>query len=197
MKRFVLLIVALLLFAGCSQNSPVAPGNTVYNVTGGGALFKVELKDYPLVVDSVWRDSTLNEPNATNIIAHFDIPFAFNMDTILCVNYDKQIFTVFTNDSIFRTFMLHTSGLENFLIVDSSFKYSVNRSIANKLEATLDLNRSFTFSISMCIWSNVFDLLQPSKYIDNNVIMQQLELIRQRTWFTFEVIRSVDYKPIK
>lgn len=207
MKRFALLIVAVLMVGCSSNNSPVAP-NVIYNVTGGEAVFKVELKDYPLVVDSIpMMDSIPNDPNfyflAGTVLAHIDIPVSFKIDSTFNIQYNPTSTLFFTGDSLITQYPIFGSEIKNALIVDSVFIYSkpwwnglVHYMPNNNFFGKLSFKDSFRFDIQMNLqldYDSLGNIIGKSKAD----VTTQLNAIKNKSWFTFKISNIMEYQVLK
>lgn len=193
MKRFVLLIVAVLMVGCSSNNSPVAP-NVIYNVTGGEAVFKVELKDYPLVVDSVYIQPIISGGEAT-ILAHCEIPFTFTRDNFLCVGFPNMGNTFWfykdsrgdISDSVVQDLLPKCSGVLCASVADSSWIYV--------------LKQKFEFSYSLesdKIKVNIFAIFSNTDSIgvytpnDTTALLNQFKTVCNDSWFTFKIYMAIN-----
>lgn len=198
MKRFVFFIAALAFLVSCSsKSSPVAPpGDTIYNITGGEALFKVELKEYPLVVDSIRFYGTGSEWFNTFVSCHYDIPFTFNRDNFLCAEFPIRSNIFLKNndalDSIIQNELSLLHGVMFAAILDSLWlgndlnpftgiqidKFYVSLD-SDKLKVDLVVNIP-TFRI---------DGVDSVRTIQRN---DKINTIFNDSWFTFKIYKTVN-----
>jgi len=187
MKRFVLFIAALAFLVGCSSNSPVAPGDTIYNVTGGEALFKVELKDYPLVVDSVVGVSIYGREKS--VYAHSNIPLNFDPATVLCVKFPDG-FTYVSDDMPvdfdYGRILSIQNGLGGFVVDTSKNNVLDSISFSTSFRPTL---KNDTIEVNIIGHFNSFS----SDTLNNSIIIDHLKTVYNQSWFTFKVYTAVKY----
>lgn len=190
MKRFALLIVAVLSLVGCSSNSPVAPPDVIYNVTGGEALFKVSLKDQPLVMDTIIRWNEL--PAGVDFRMHYEIPCKINMDSVLFITFPKSAYMIVNNaDSVGMNHQLFMNqGVVFFGIVDTNLL-----NISGSIDSVLNFYEFFDAIVFENGIIKVFVHFYGNSSVNSNDttgIINKAKKDLENCWFTFKVYKTVN-----